>query len=316
MAAGVIFYFYRQQTVIEQVTISSINGTSEGFLTDIIKAYGIDKKNGLDIKVIKADSSEAMRLVKERKVDAGVYNPVTAAKDNLDGNRLRIFAPYRWNVTSIIVNDDSPFFKLEELRNKRLGFPGNKEGSAYINCRITFPLKDLDLETDFQTVFADKEKTLVTMLEKKETEAIVISEPLVSKLLAGEKFREISKIRFIWQEKYGLPLPCNSLAAYEDWLVKNKKLAQKLNKTFIEAANFIVSEPKIFSEQKEALENLGLTGEKEIQTFRSNAPTIYIVRWGKDVITDIEFLLATAVQFNLIPRLPDEKIIIDPFVDL
>lgn len=139
MAAGVIFYFYRQQTVIEQVTISSINGTSEGFLTDIIKAYGIDKKNGLDIKVVKADSYEAMRLVKERKVDAGVYNPVTAAKDNLEGNRLRIFAPYRWNVTSVMVNDDSPFLNLRNFGIKDWVFRATKKVRLILIAKSLFP---------------------------------------------------------------------------------------------------------------------------------------------------------------------------------
>ncbi len=301
--ASLSFWGYKLSTRPIPVTFASGKGSTEGFLTDIIKAYGIDKKHGIDLIVEKFAALDAYKAVEERKVNAGMVPPFPAAKFQLAGKDIVMFAPMRWNVTSLIVHSDSPYRTLEDLKEKTIGVtPCNS--SFYIDALLTFKARGLDFKKDFKLV-EGKVDEIVARFENKEIEAVVLlAEPRVSKMLAGGKVREIVKLRDLWREATGDYAPCHAVASYNDWIDANPKTAKNLANTFIDAIQFLQTHPEIFVEQKAALKEMGIETEAEIAQFRAMIPTIYPSRWDETTVRNNELYLQKAKEAGLIDSVP------------
>lgn len=63
----------------------------DGFLAQIIKIYGIDKKHGLDINFQYNEPGLTMTKLLNRELDVAILAPVSAAQANLQGKKIRIF---------------------------------------------------------------------------------------------------------------------------------------------------------------------------------------------------------------------------------
>ncbi len=281
------------------VRFASSKGQTEGFLTDIIKAYEIDKKHGINLQVEKYDPLDAYKAIEERKVDAGMLAPYPAALAQLRGSDIRLFAPMRWNVTSLLVKQDSPYKTLEDLRGKKIGVAACGS-SFFIDATITLASRGYDFKKDFSVV-EGKTDVLMTAFNQGGLDAIVmLAEPRVSKELASGNMREIVRLRDLWMEATGDYAPCHSVAAYNDWIDANPKVAKGLNATFIDAIQFIQTHPEVFIQQKEALKAIGLESESEIAQFRSMIPSIYPSRWDETSERNSALYLKKAFELGLL----------------
>lgn len=283
------------------VRFASAKGQTEGFLTDIIKAYQIDKKHGINLEVGKYDPLEAYKAIEERKVDAGILAPYPAARAQLRGKDIRLFAPIRWNVTSLLVDQNSPYKTLEDLRGKKIGV-APCGSSFFIDATITLASRGYDFKKDFK-VIEGKTDDLMVQFNKGELDAIVmLAEPRVSKEISSGNMREIVRLRDLWKEATGDYAPCHSVSAYNDWIDANPKVAKRLSDTFIDAIQFIQTRPEVFMQQKEALRAIGLQSESEIAQFRSMIPSIYPSRWDETSERNIALFLNKAFELGLLDK--------------
>ena len=219
----------------------------------------------------------------------------------LRGKDLRLFAPMRWNVTSLLVAQSSSYKSLEDLRGKKIGV-APCGSSFYIDATITLASRGYKFKEDFNIV-EGKTDVLVAMFERGELDALVmLAEPRVSKQIASGKVRETVRLRDLWREATGDYAPCHSVTAYNDWIDANMKVAKCLNATFIDAIQFIQTHPEVFVQQKEALKAMGLESESEIAQFRSMIPTIYPNRWDATSERTIALFLSKAVELGLLKQ--------------
>lgn len=291
---------------VKRVVFATIGGGGTGFLTDVIKAYGIDAKNGVDLDLKAFDAEKAQQAVLFRQTEVGVFNPLALARANLKGNKIRLFGPQNIVHFSVLVPKNSAAQKLSDLKSKKLGVQPRISG-VYNNSAVVFKMFGLDLEKDFNLVISAP-VTLVGLFQRGDLDAMVHFEPFVSKLIAGADAREILRLREAWREKEGSDLILSGLAAYEDWIESHAEVARRLVRTFTEAQKFIrANAAEVVSKQHRAL---GIKTEAELRALQERIPEIYMERWDQTIIESAEKLLKRSVELGLLEGLPKEKMFI------
>jgi len=301
--AGGVFYLSKQLKP-KAVTFGVAQKLSpEGFLTQLIKIYGIDKKNGLDITFEYNEPGLTMTKLLNRELDASILAPISAAKANLQGKKIRIFGPALWNVISLAVLKNSPYQTLEELKGKKLGILPQITGT-YTNMALLAYEKDWRLESDFQLVIGGLEDQ-IKFLRDGDVDFAVIYEPRASKLLAVGEIREIVSMDELWKQLTGERFAFVQMAAYEDWLKTHKKEAKNLVKTYLEAVKLFKENPDLIDKHKDLLD---LQTPEEIALYKKRAPGLFPTEWNQASLDNIDSLIRKAVDGGFIAKMPEESI--------
>ena len=96
-------------------------GSAVGLLSEIIKKDRLDARHGLDLDIKYFDPAAAEQAVLLRRADAGIFAVIAAARANLAGHRVRLFAPALVNHSSSVVPSGTSASGLPDLKGKRLG---------------------------------------------------------------------------------------------------------------------------------------------------------------------------------------------------
>ena len=75
------------------VFASPAPGSAVGLLCEVIKEKKLDEHNGLLLEVKYFDPAATEQAVILRRVDAGMFPVISAARVNLIGEKIRLFAP-------------------------------------------------------------------------------------------------------------------------------------------------------------------------------------------------------------------------------
>ncbi len=290
----------------EKVTFSSVSAGSVGVITEVAKAQRFDERNGIALEVSLFNPADAEKAVLFKRVDAGIFAPISAARVNLRGERLRIFWPLLLNHTSILVPPGSPTKTLEDLKGKKLGII-ERISSAYTSTAAIFKRRGFDIEKDFQLVISTP-PVLVGLLEKREVDAIVIWEPIVSQLLAGERARELERLGEAWEGlSGGIPMLFIGATAHQEWLDANRETARRLARALGDAIQYIRTNPEMVETARKAL---GWKTPAEAALMRARIPRIYPAIWDDKVIEDARALLRQNVEMKLLEGLPKDDLFV------
>src|SRR5262249_44003019 len=105
----------------EAVFASPAPGSAVALLSEVIKEKKLDERNGLLLEVKYFDPAATEQAVILRRVDAGIFPVVSAARVNLVGEKIRLFAPALINHNSVVLQKGSTATRLADLKGKRIG---------------------------------------------------------------------------------------------------------------------------------------------------------------------------------------------------
>lgn len=290
----------------DKVTFASVGAGAVGVITEVVKTQRFDEQNGIALEVSLFNPADAEKAVLYKKVDAGIFAPISAARVNLRGERLRIFGPLLLNHTSIMIPASSPARTLADLKGKKLGII-ERISSAYTSTAAIFRRRGFDLEKDFQLVISTP-PVLVGLLEKREVDAIVIWEPVVSQLIAGERARELERLEEVWEGlSGGAPMLFIGATAHQEWLDANRETARRTARALADAIQYIRTSPEMVETAKKAL---GWRTAAEAALMRARLPRIYPAAWDDTVIENARSLLRQNVEMKLLEALPKDDIFV------
>src|SRR5712692_9603357 len=131
------------------VFASPAPGTAVGLLSEVIKENRLDEHNGIRLDVKYFDPAATEQAVVLRRVDAGIFPVVSAARVNLNGEKIRLFAPALINHNSVVLQKGSTATRLADLKGKRIGTL-DRISMTYTSLATIAKMQGLDLEKDFK----------------------------------------------------------------------------------------------------------------------------------------------------------------------
>ncbi|HMN38604.1 MAG TPA: transporter substrate-binding domain-containing protein [Hyphomicrobium sp.] len=137
-----------------KVRLTSVKYGTVSWLIETIKLYGLDKKNGLDLKVVEVANNQAGPVaLLAGEADVIVTDWTWALRLRSKGNDLK-FSPYSSALGSLLVPKDSPIRTLADLQGKRIGVAGTSIDKSWVLLRA-YAMKSLgkDLEKNCQPVY-------------------------------------------------------------------------------------------------------------------------------------------------------------------
>ena len=129
----------------EKVIFSSTGaGSAVGLLSEVIKKNRLDERNGVALDIKYFDPAAAEQAVLLRRADAGIFPVISAARVNLLGERIRLFAPALINHNSLVVPKGTIATRLADLKGKRIGTL-DRVSMTYTSMATIAKMQGLDL---------------------------------------------------------------------------------------------------------------------------------------------------------------------------
>lgn len=305
VSAGMLAPGFARTALAEGTALSFASTTGAvGLTTQVVTRNSLAKQHGLalEARVLSPAGAEHATLIGQ--TNAGIFSTISAAEVDLKGQDIVCFGPALYMHSSLIVWKDAPYQTLADLKGKRISLL-NKVSGAYRGMQLLASWQGLDLEKDFHLVTAPP-PAIITFLERKQVEAIVIHDPLVSKLLASGNFRIIFEMNDVWKQKMKGDWLFLGYAAHEKWLTDNRATAQRLLDTLLEAAQDIRSHPDLIGAEAEFL---GLKSKEEISLATERMPKIFPIEWNEASVHEALEGVRAAVTMKQIPGMPQGKFI-------
>ncbi len=305
--AGGGYWWWLQTQKVDEIVVPASWASVEGLLATVIKGEGIDKKHGLNITYKTSLPGDIEREIHTRKVDLGAYGVLSFARAKLEGKETKVLFPYYYNIYSLLVKKDSPFYKVEDLKGKKLAVQP-KVTAAFTGPQMGLALKDISLEKDFEILFSDAIK-VEPLLDSKQVDGAFFYETLASKMIATGKYREIFEVQDTWRKETGHTFPFLVFVAFDDWLKIHENVAKKTRDTYMDATNLIVKNPEVLEKYRGFLaENLKIQTDQEMTVLKERLPKALLTKWDENAKSDIKYILEKAKELGLLQDLPKDEI--------
>jgi NitT/TauT family transport system substrate-binding protein len=287
------------------VFASPAPGSATGLLSEVIKEKRLDERNGIVLEVKYFDPAATEQAVVLRRVDAGIFPVVSAARVNLIGEKIRLFAPALINHNSVVLQKGSTATRLADLKGKRIGTL-DRISMTYTSLATIAKMQGLDLEQDFKLTLSPP-PVLMALFSRGELDALVIFEPLVTRLVS-EGYREMMRLDQFWREQTGAPMVALAIGAHEDWISSHPGAARKLFRTVVDAMAHIQANPK--SVVQEHRQSLMIETDQQLARLAERLPPLYAARWDPALVANMDFLLKKNVELGLLKAMPKDEIFI------
>ena len=280
-------------------------GSAVGLLSEIIKKDRLDARHGLDLDIKYFDPAAAEQAVLLRRADAGIFAVIAAARANLAGHRVRLFAPALVNHSSIVVPSGTSAGGLADLKGKRLGTL-DRISMTYTSLATIARLQGLDLERDFKLTLSPP-PVLMGLFARRELDVVVIFEPLVTRLLA-EGNREVLRVNDVWRKETGQSMIALGIGAHEDWLRAHPETARRIFRTLRDAVAVVQKQPR---EVVETFRNfLGAKTDDQVARLAERLPQLYPATWDRPLFDAMTLLLRKNVELGLLQELPKDALFV------
>lgn len=222
----------------KKLGVASVEQGTLGYITSIAKGQKFDVKHGIDLEVKYFAISEGINALIFRKIELGYLPVIAAARANLRGRDLRLITPLMTSHFSVLVNTDDAAKSIADLKGRRLGILDRNTG-MYADFAVNLKLSGYDFEKDFKVV-TGAPQVYIGLLKRRELDAIVLFEPLVSKLLAAGWVRELENVDAMWKRQTGADyLFSVGIGAYGDWIEKNPDLTRAVQNMIADSIRYL-----------------------------------------------------------------------------
>ena len=287
------------------VFASPAPGTAVGLLSEVIKENRLDEHNGIRLDVKYFDPAATEQAVVLRRVDAGIFPVVSAARVNLNGEKIRLFAPALINHNSVVLQKGSTATRLADLKGKRIGTL-DRISMTYTSLATIAKMQGLDLEKDFKLTLSPP-PVLMALFSRGELDALVIFEPLVTRLVS-EGYREMLRLDGFWREQTGEPMVALGIGAHQDWIASHPAAARKLFQTIVDAMALIQANPKGVAQGHR--KSLMIETDEQLARLTKRLAQLYAPRWDSTLIANMNSLLKKNVELGLLKAMPKDEIFV------
>jgi NitT/TauT family transport system substrate-binding protein len=287
----------------KMVFASPAPGSAVGLLSEIIKEKKVDERNGLLLEVKYFDPAATEQAVILRRVDAGIFPVISAARVNLVGEKIRLFAPALINHNSVVLQKGSTATRLADLKGKRIGTL-DRISMTYTSLATIAKMQGLDLEQDFKLTVSPP-PVLMGLFSRGDLDALVIYEPLVTRLVS-EGHREMMRLNPFWREQTGEPMVALAIGAHEDWIASHPTAARKLFRTVVDAMTLIRADPKSIAEEHR--QSLMIQTDEQLTRLAERLGQLYAGRWDPPLIANMKSLLQKNVELGLLKAMPKDEV--------
>lgn len=306
LALGVALATRAAAPAQERVVFASTGaGSAVGLFSEVIKRDRIDERNGLAMDIKYFDPATAEQAVLLRRADAGIFPIIAAARANLSGSRVRLFAPALVNHNSLVVPKGVAATGLADVKGKRLGTL-DRISMTYTTLATIARVQGLDLERDFKLTLSPP-PVLMGLFSRGELDALVIFEPLVTRLVA-DGHREVFRLDDLWRKETGQPMVALGIGAHDDWLRAHSDAARRIARTVIEAMATVQKRPRAVVEAHRDF--LGAKTEEQIARLAERLPQLYPARWDRPLLDSMTLLLRKNVELGLLAEMPKDDIFV------
>ena len=228
------------------VRLQAFAGGSTAIALKAIEEGGFDKKHGFEGKMFYFNPNISYQQFIQRNTDVSFdTDPLVVAKARLEGHKMVCFHAITNNHCAILVKKDAPYRTLADLKGKRLGHYGIDTGGFSSFALVARTRAGIDALKDFQLREAAA-PALLPLLGKGELDAIVSFEPLISRATVAVGSRTLfGPFAHLWREETGQPLLLTAMAAFEDYVQKNRDLCRRVRDAWVETARWITANPDI-----------------------------------------------------------------------
>lgn len=280
-------------------------GSAVGLLSEVIKKNRLDQRYGVALDIKYFDPAATEQAVLLRRADVGIFPVVSAARVNLAGERIRLFAPALINHNSVVVQKGTMATRLADLKGKRLGTL-DRISMTYTSMAAIAKMQGLDLEQDFKLTLSPP-PVLMALFGRGELDALVIFEPLVTRLV-GDGHPEIMRLDEVWRKETAQPMVALAIGAHEDWIKAHTEAARKVFRTVMEAMATVQRNPKAVIEEHR--EFLGAKTDPQLVRLIERMPHLYPARWDRPLVENMMLLIKKNAELGLLKGVPKEEIFV------
>ena len=223
-------------------------GTLRGGVSslDLITGLGIDNALGFKVKPVYFTKTLDLRNALEKgDIDVAIIPAEFVAKMREAGSDTVILAVDFYQNQAVVVRNGVNATSLEDLRGRRLGV-FRPTGTYAMFKAYMKTLYNIDVENYYKIVDLPPPQ-LVEAFHRGDVDAVVLWEPLVSKLVSEAGGRILVEYRQLWSRWSG-HVGDNGVmivyAAQKSWAEKHRGLVEKLLKARARAAAIWNSEPE------------------------------------------------------------------------
>jgi len=301
LAIAIGFYFYRNyksEVVIEPLKVSSADAPVDKLITRVIKDKSFDKKNGLNIEFSYTAPGETVRVISEKVggVEVGSIPTLSLVEVNSKGHDLVAFAPLIWGSLDFIVDANSHYQSLDNLKGARVAIRP-KVSAAYKSLALAMKVAGFNLEKDYRLTFGSIPDNLASFF-KKEVDA-VLSVPFGgADLIAEGKVRTVLDLESRWRNTTGSRMSFAMMSAHKSWIDAHPETFKKVSRVFLEAEKYVFEHPEIVADYKDML---GIKTEKGLEVAKNDVKRVIPDSWDPEVH---KMAIKKAIEFGLVPNIP------------
>lgn len=267
----------------------------------LIKKYGLDKKNGLDVEFVPLNIGDTEREFFAGNIQIRIGGPLSSVESAKKGDSFKILAPIIRQPYHVIVPINSSITDLAGLKGKKFAIPPKITASSQ---SITTILRaaGIDPEKDFNRVFVTPDQ-IVKLLEDGEVDAGAVINPFGAQLLTSGKYRSIANLEDVWKKNTnGLEMPFVLVLVHDNWYQNNKEAARRYIKMFHEAARMVKDNPKILEELPEYLAKNKLNTPEALKMMESEYPKLLFTSWDQNGYDGMMEFYKLGKKYKIIPE--------------
>jgi len=236
----------------------------------------------------------ALLGVRSGTVQTAFHSWANFAQDQEQGVQVVAVAPAWASHASFLVRPDAPFKTVADLRGKRLGCSPRTTG-VFSEGAAALSDQGLAIDRDLRVTPMDQSPVLVALFKKGEFDALLVSEPAVSILLASGDARELLQVGTYEASLHGGRLaPVNSWGVRRDWLDRQDKAA--MVRLFTRASELAKTRKEAFDE---AGKLAGLDA-KTTELYRERFSKLIVTRFTDENLADSQSIMDQALKDGLI----------------
>jgi ABC-type nitrate/sulfonate/bicarbonate transport system substrate-binding protein len=216
--------------------------------TEIIHKEDLLGKRGwqAEYSIVPGAPGPLLNQLASKNVDAIDMSFALAAKAFEDGVPLKVTGVATAVLGAIIARKDAGLARIEDLKGRKIAAIVGT--STFFDIRaLTLKGYGMDLQKDAQIVTATSPPDMVTLLGKKEVDAIIAWQPITDSVVLRGEGVYLAKQIDLWRKATGRPsgFPVHvCYLVHNDFLAKNAAIAGDLNAAQKDAVDIWYNNPK------------------------------------------------------------------------
>jgi sulfonate transport system substrate-binding protein len=208
---------------------------------DLLRKYGWEA----DYSIVPGAPGPLLNQLAAKNVDAIDMSFALAAKAFEDGVPLKVTGVATAVLGAVVARKDAGITKVEDLKGRKIAAVVGT--STYFDIRaLTLKGYGLDLAKDAQIVTATAPPDMVTMLGKKDVDAIIAWQPITDSVVFRGEGVYLAKQIDLWRKATGRPTGFPVHVCYltsPDFIQKNPSFPRDLNQAQKDAVDIWYSNP-------------------------------------------------------------------------